>query len=325
MKKEKIILNEEPKLKKELLFEFLEKMYLIRRFEKKLYEFAERGSVFGSVHLCIGEEATAVGICANLKNEDYIIATHRGHGQALAKGSDVNKMMAEMLGKETGLCGGRVGSMHVADRTVNNLGAQGIIGASFPISLGVGLAIKLKNSDRSLFTFFGDSSTNQGTFYESLSMANLWKIPVVFVCVNNLYGMGTHYNSTCNLDVMEKGRAFNIPSISLDGNDVIDVYLKTKEIIKKVKKDRGPALIELKTYRQLGHSAFDRHPYRKKDEVEKWKKLDPIDRLEKKLIVDGVDIKEIDSIKKRVDSQVEEAALFATESRYPEFEEGMES
>lgn len=325
MKKEKKFLNDELIVKKGLLFEFLEKMYLIRSFEKKLYGFAERGLVFGSVHLCIGEEATAVGICANLKNEDYMIATHRGHGQALAKGSDVNKMMAEMLGKETGLCGGRVGSMHVADRTVNNLGAQGIIGASFPISLGVGLAIKLKNTDRILATFFGDSSTNQGTFYESLSMADLWKIPVVFVCVNNLYGMGTHYKRTCNLEVVEKGRALNIPSISLDGNDVVEVYLKTKEIIEKVKKDRGPALIELKTYRQLGHSAFDRHPYREKDEVEKWKKLDPIGRLEKKLVGNGVDIKEIDSIKKKVNLQIEEAALFATESKYPEFEEEMES
>jgi pyruvate dehydrogenase E1 component alpha subunit len=325
MKKEKEILNKSSIPGKDVLLKFLEQMYLIRRFEKKVYEFAERGLVFGSVHLCIGEEATAVGVCANLKKEDYIIATHRGHGQVLAKGSDVKKMMAEMIGKETGLCKGRVGSMHVVDKTVNNLGAQGIIGASFPISLGVGLAIKLNHLDRILVTFFGDGSTNQGTFYESLSMADLWKIPVVFICVNNLYGMGTNYSSTCNLEIVEKGKRFNIFSTALNGNDVVEVFLKTKEIIERVRKERCPALVELKTYRQIGHSAFDKHPYRAKEEVEKWKKLDPIYRLEKRLIKNGVDLKEIDSIKEKVDLQIDEAASFAKESKYPEFEKEMES
>jgi pyruvate dehydrogenase E1 component alpha subunit len=317
-------LNISAEINKDILFDFLEKMYLIRSFETKLYSFAERGKIFGSIHLCIGEEATAVGVCANLKNEDYIITTHRGHGQALAKGSDVKKMMAEMMGKKTGLCKGRVGSMHVADRSTNNLGAQGIIGATFPIATGVGLALKLKNSDRILAAFFGDGSTNQGNFYESLSISQVWEIPVVFVCVNNLYGMGTHYNKTCSLDVYEKGKAFKIPSIWVDGNDVIEIYLKTKELIEVVRKKKNPALLELRTYRWLGHSAFDRHPYRTKEEIEYWKKSDPIKRLEDRIMENGPFSAKIASIKQKVDELVGEAAKFAEESSYPELEKTME-
>jgi len=177
-----------------LYLTFLEKMYLIRRFENKVYEFAERGLVFGSTHLEVGEEATAVGTLLNIKKEDYLIATHRGHGQELLKGTDVRKMMAEMIGKKTGVCGGRVGSMHVTDASVNNLGAQGIIGASFPISVGVGLALNLlEDKDRILISFFGDGASNQGNFYESLNIEDLWKVPVLFDLLNIQYGMGKAY------------------------------------------------------------------------------------------------------------------------------------
>lgn len=308
-----------------LLLTFLEKMYLIRRFEMKVYEFAERGLVFGSTHLCIGEEATAVGTIMNLRKDDYIIATHRGHGQELMKGTDVKLMMAEMIGKETGICKGRVGSMHVTDKSVGNLGAQGIIGASFPISIGVGLAIKLKNlSDRILMSFFGEGSTNQGNFYESLNFADLWKVPVLFICVNNLYGMGTHYRRTCNIEVYKKANFFNIVSDVADGNDIVEVYEKTGKLVEMVRKERCTALLELRTYRTIGHSAFDKHPYRTKEEIEEWKKLDPIKRVEEKLYNAGTLEQKIKDVKKKVDDIIEDASKFALESKYPQFDMSME-
>jgi len=312
------------KYDEQILLTFLEKMYLIRRFEQKVYEFAERGLVFGSTHLCIGEEATAVGTILNLNKQDYIIATHRGHGQELMKGTDVKKMMAEIIGKETGICSGRVGSMHIADRQVNNLGAQGIIGASFPISVGVGLAIKLKKQDSILMSFFGDGATNQGNFYESLNFADMWKLPIIFICVNNLYGMGTHYNRTCNIEIYKKAKIFNIKSDFADGNDVIQVYEKSAELLDIVRKQKCSTLLELRTYRTIGHSAFDRHPYRTKEEIEQWKKRDPIKRVEDKLLAKGTSENKIKDLKVHVDFIIEDAAKFALESNYPQFDTAME-
>ena len=312
------------KYDEKLYLTFLEKMYLIRRFEQKVYEFAERGLVFGSTHLEIGEEATAVGTILNLKPSDYIIATHRGHGQELMKGTDINAMMAEMIGKETGICNGRVGSMHITDKSVNNLGAQGIIGASFPISIGVGLALKLKKINSILMSFFGDGASNQGNFYESLNMADVWKVPVLFVCVNNQYGMGTHYCKTCNIEIYNKASFFNIRSDFADGNDVIEVYDKARELIEYVRETRQTALLELKTYRTIGHSAFDRHPYRTKEEIEEWKKADPIKKIEDKLSSAGIKEEKIGPIKKKVDRLIEDAARFALESSYPVYDAKME-
>jgi pyruvate dehydrogenase E1 component alpha subunit len=313
------------KIDNNLLLEFLKKMYLIRRFEQKVYEFAERGLVFGSTHLEVGEEATAVGTLININEDDYLIATHRGHGQELMKGTSVRAMMAEMIGKETGICGGRVGSMHVADASVNNLGAQGIIGASFPISVGVGLALNLQDiKDKILISFFGDGATNQGNFYESLNIADIWKVPVFFVCVNNLYGMGTHYCKTCNIEIYKKASFFNIRSDVEDGNDVVAVYEKSKELISYVRSSRQAALLELKTYRTIGHSAFDRHPYRTKEEIAKWKKADPIKRIEDKIIKGGTSQKKIEAVKKKIDDIIEDAAKFALDSSYPKYDPAMQ-
>ena len=310
----------------DLLLNFLEKMLLIRKFEYKLIELAEKGTVRGSIHLCIGEEASAVGTCMAINKEDFILPTHRGHGQEIAKGSNIDQLLAEMIGKETGLCKGRVGSMHVFDRKTNNLGAQGILGAQIPISIGVGLAIKLKEiKDRLVMVFFGDGTTNQGTFYEGLNFAALWELPIIFVCINNLYGMGTRYDQTCKVDIVRKPELFNIFSIKLDGNDVEEIYIKTSEIAEKVKKVNKPALIELQTYRWIGHSAFDKHPYRTKEEINEWKKKDPINKLEQKLIKNNVDVKKIDEIKNRIDFIIENAEKFALESSYPEFDISMEN
>jgi len=313
------------KYDEKLYLTFLEKLYLIRRFENKVYEFAERGLVFGSTHLEVGEEATAVGTLLNINKDDYMIATHRGHGQELLKGTDLKAMMAEMIGKATGICGGRVGSMHVTDISVNNLGAQGIIGATFPISVGVGLGLNLlSDKEKILIAFFGDGSTNQGNFYESLNMADVWNVPVFFVCVNNLYGMGTHYCSTCNIEIHKKAAFFNIKSGFCDGNDVGAVYEKSKELIDYVRSKRRPAFLELKTYRTIGHSAFDKHPYRTKEEIEEWKKLDPIKRAEEAMLASGTGQDKIDDVKKKVDAQIQEAAAFALESAYPAYEPSLE-
>jgi len=307
-----------------LYLEFLEKMYLIRRFENKVYEFAERGLVFGSTHLEVGEEATAVGTLLNIKKEDYLIATHRGHGQELLKGTDVRKMMAEMIGKATGVCGGRVGSMHVTDASVNNLGAQGIIGASFPISVGVGLALNLlEDKEKILISFFGDGASNQGNFYESLNMASLWQVPVFFVCVNNQYGMGTSYCKTCNIEIHKKASFFNIKSDVCDGNDVAEVYYKSKELIDYVRSKRLPAVLELKTYRTIGHSAFDKHPYRTKEEIDEWKQKDPIKRAEDILLKNGTPKDTIDAVKEKVDKIIQDAADFAVSSDYPAYSDSM--
>jgi len=313
-------------LSNELLMDFLEKMHIIRNFEMKILDYADRGLIFGAVHACIGEEASAVGTAMNLNREDYVIITHRGHGQAIAKGSDVKKLMAEILGKEQGLCKGRAGSIHIVDMSVNNLGALGsIIGASFPISIGVGLALKLKKNASVFVSYCGDGATNQGAFYESLNFADLWQLPVLFVCNNNFYGMGTHYSRTCNIEIYKKAQSFNIPSIAVDGNDVIEVYLKTRELLDIVRKEKRPAFIELRTYRWIGHSSFDKHSYRPKEEIEQWKKHDPIKNLEEKLIKqDDKNKDRIETIKINAKKIIADAEKFALEGNYPEYDESVE-
>jgi len=312
------------KLDNKLLLELYQKMLLILQAEYKISDFAKRSLVFVSVHLCVGEEATGVGTCANLKKDDYILPTHRGHGQIIAKGANIKSFLAEILGKESGFCKGRVGSMHMFDKDNNNLGAQGILGAQFPIAIGAGLAIKLKKKENIVACFFGDGTSNQGTFYESLNFADLFDLPIFFICINNLYGMGTHYNKTSRVDITNKGKTFNIVSEKVDGNDVEKIYIKSKELIDDIRKKRRPALLECQTYRWFGHSAFDNRPYRSKSEVEKWKKRDPIERLENKLSRDNVLAEEIEKIKKTVKKEISEAADFAVKSNYPKVDKSEE-
>lgn len=307
------------------LLELFKKMLLIRNFEEKVYELAKKGVVKGSVHLCIGEEATAVGTVSALNKSDYILPTHRGHGQALTKGADPKRFLAEIIGKEAGLCKGRAGSMHTFDKDNNNMGAQGILGAQFPISIGVGLAIQLKKLNSVVLCFFGDGTSNQGTFYESLNFADIWNLPIIFVCVNNLYGMGTHYSKTSNVSIHKKASIFNFLTETADGNDVEDVYYKTKDLVSKVKNNKRPALIECYTYRWMGHSAFDNRQYRPKEEIDKWKKLDPIKRLQKKMLENNIEVKKIEYIKDEVKNIIDEAEKFALESNYPIFDVSMET
>ena len=309
----------------ELLLTFYEKMLLVRSFENTLFELAKKGTVRGSVHFSIGEEATAVGTCLAIDRQDYILPTHRGHGQELAKGTDPGRLLAEIAGKETGLSGGRGGTMHIFDRQTNNLGSQGILGAQFPICIGVGLAIKLqKMRDTTVLCYFGDGTSNLGNFYEVLNIAALWSLPVVFVCVNNGYGMGTKYEQACTAEICRKAELFGILTARVDGNDVEQVYARTREIVAVVKKEMKPALIELQTYRIMGHSAFDTRPYRTTEEVEEWKKKDPIDRLLKRCAEERVDGAALRAVEEKVAAIMGEAEKFALDSAYPSYPPGIE-
>jgi acetoin:2,6-dichlorophenolindophenol oxidoreductase subunit alpha len=312
------------KIKESLLKEFLEKMILVRGFEYKIIDLARMGKIYGSVHLCVGEEATAVGSCLALEKDDYILPTHRGHGQSLAKGSDINTMLAEIAGKEDGLCKGRVGSMHFFDKANNNLGCQGILGAQFPIAIGVGLSIKLRKENKIAVCFFGDGTSNQGTFYEGLNFADIWDLPILYVCINNLYGMGTHYATTCNVAVHEKAKIFNMKTAVVDGNDVVAVYEKTKELVDHVRKNKRPALIQLDTYRWMGHSALDSRPYRPKEEIEEWKEKDPIKRFKEYLLSQKFTQEDLDEIEKKANKKLDDAHEFTNNSKLPEFTSDME-
>jgi len=312
------------KIEQDLRLTFYEKMLTVRQFENKIVNFARQGKIYGSVHLCVGEEAASVGSCFVLKETDYLLPTHRGHGQAIAKGSDINTLLAEVAAKKTGVCKGRVGSMHFFDKTKNVLGGQGILGAQFPISIGVGLSIKLRQPDTIAACYFGDGTSNQGTFYESLNFADIFELPIFYVCINNLYGMGTRYDKTCKISITKKAELFNLKTDSADGNDIEEVYEKSLKLAEYVRKNRKPALIELFTYRHLGHSALDSRPYRPKEEIEEWFKKDPIERYEKKLIKEGISSLTLEEITKKVEMKINEAEKFALESDFPEFTNDME-
>lgn len=314
---------EEKRLNKKTLLDFYYKILLIRRFEQKVYEYVIDGTVKGSVHLCIGEEASAVGTVSAAEKNDYLLPTHRGHGQALAKGTDPSKLMAEIIGKEGGLCKGRVGSMHFFDKDNNVLGAQGILGAQFPISIGVGLSIKLLAQKALALCYFGDGTSNQGTLFEALNFADIWGLPILFVCINNQYGMGTPYGSTCNLSVSDKAKVFNIRSVIIDGNDVIKVFEAAKELIRLCRIKKRPALIECLTYRHMGHSGFDNRPYRPKDEVREWKKKDPLASILERIRENGIEEDDVKAIGQKVEEIIKKASDFADGSPYPVFDKSM--
>ena len=303
-----------------------EKMLEIRRFEEKVWDLFGRNLIPGTLHLYIGEEATAVGVCANLRDNDYITSTHRGHGHCIAKGARVDKMMAELLGKRTGYCKGKGGSMHVADARVGILGATAVVGSGIPIAVGAGLSCKLRKTDQVVACFFGDGASNNGTFHESLNMAAIWKLPVIFVCENNLYAMGTRIsNVTAIGNIAQRAIAYGIPGLTVDGNDAVAVFQAAREAVDIARKGEGPTLLECQTYRHKGHSRFDPAKYRPEEEVEEWMKKDPIMRLRKMLTEEQImSEEEAGEIDKRIIAEVEQAAEFALESSYPELEEALE-
>jgi pyruvate dehydrogenase E1 component alpha subunit len=313
-------------LQKEDLLEMYRKMLEIRFFEEKVFELYGRNLVPGTIHLYTGEEAVAVGVCSALSKDDYITSTHRGHGHCIAKGADLKRTMAEILGKKTGYCKGKGGSMHIADFSIGMLGATAVVGAGLPIAVGAALSAKLRKTDQVVACFFGEGASNQGTFHESINMASAWKLPVIFVCENNLYAMGTRQSRIMNVeDIADRAVSYGIPGVSVDGNDVLAVYEATRIATERARKGEGPTLIECKTYRHKGHSRVDSAKYRPREEVEEWLRKDPIKRLRDKLIQAGILTEgEFQEVEKKVSNAIEDAVKFAVESAYPPPEEALE-
>jgi pyruvate dehydrogenase E1 component alpha subunit len=313
-------------LPKENLIKMYRKMLEIRFFEEKVFELYGQNLVPGTIHLYAGEEAVAVGVCSVLNKGDYITSTHRGHGHCIAKGADLKRTMAEILGKETGYCKGKGGSMHIADFSIGMLGATAVVGAGLPIAVGAALSAKLRKTDQVVACFFGEGASNQGTFHESINMASAWKLPVIFVCENNLYAMGTRQSRIMNIEnISDRAPSYGIPGVSVDGNDVLAVYEAAQVATERARRGEGPTLIECKTYRHKGHSRVDPAKYRPREEVEEWLRKDPIKRLRSKLIQTDISIEaELQEIEKKVSSAIEDAVKFAVESPYPTPEEALE-
>ncbi len=281
-------LETEIDLPREQLLEWLYRMHLIRAFEETVEQLYAAGKMHGTMHLYIGQEAVAVGAIAALRPDDYITSTHRGHGHAIAKGQDIRAMLAELLGKETGVCRGRGGSMHLADLERGNLGANGIVAGGIPIAVGAGLSIQLQGQDRVVLCFFGDGAANHGNFHEGLNMAAIWRLPVVFLCENNQYAMSMPIRKAMAVPwVADRAAAYGIPGETVDGMDVLAVYRAVRAAVERARRGEGPTLIEAVTYRYKGHSKSDRQVYRTKEEVQAWMARDPIARLREWLMARG--------------------------------------
>ena len=289
-------------------------MVRIRAFESKALKLFEENKLRGSVHLYIGEEAVAATVCSRLTDDDYITSTHRGHGHCIAKGADLNKSMAELMGKATGYCKGRSGSMHIADFTQGNLGANAIVGG------GMIAAAKLQKQDRVAVSFFGDGASNEGTFHESLNMASIWKLPIIFVCENNGYGISVPVSeSTSVKDISVRGAAYDMPGETVDGNDVEAIDAAFARALERAKSGQGPSLIECKTYRWMGHWTGDPQTYRTREEVNSWKAKDPIKRWREKLIAAGLyTAAELDQMDQSAEEETTAATEFALNSPNPD-------
>jgi TPP-dependent pyruvate/acetoin dehydrogenase alpha subunit len=259
------------------MLEMFKRMFLIRAMESALKDLFASGEIAGTLHLGIGQEAVQVGVCTNLRNDDYITATHRGHGECLAKGADINAMMAEFFGKSSGVCKGKAGDMHVADFNVGEIAATPIVGSGLPLAVGAALSAKMRGTDQVAVPFFGDGANNQGTFHESLNLASIWKLPVVFVCENNLYAESTKITETTPVKIAERASSYAMPGVQVDGMDVLKVYSAAKSAVERARSGGGPTLIEALTYRYEGHESGDpAQTYRSDQEVQLWMKRDPI-------------------------------------------------
>ena len=293
-------------------------MILCRKFEENAAKMFNLGKIHGTTHLCIGEEATGIGVCSVLAKEDYILQTHRGHNQSIGKNMSIKRMMAEFLGKATGYCKGMGGSMHIADFSVGSLGANGIVGGGIPIATGAAFTQRYTKSDSITVCFFGDGATNEGAFHESLNLASVWKLPVLFVCTNNLYGMSTHISKSMNIyDISLRATSYVIKGISLDGNDVLSIYRETVKAKEYVLKN-GPMLMVLNTYRWTGRSKSDTQEYRTKKEVDEWKEKCPIKRHGEYLLSHMLFSKEdLALMHIQAEQEIRDAVTFAEDSPEP--------
>jgi pyruvate dehydrogenase E1 component alpha subunit len=305
----------------------LKRMVLIRVFEEKAGDLFQQKLISGFIHLSIGQEASTVGSCSALRPDDYIISTHRGHAHILAKGAEPKYMFAELLGKATGYCKGKGGSMHIADFSLGILGANGVVGGGFPIMVGAGLSIKLRRTDQVGMVFFGDGASNRGTFHEAANMAAVFKLPIIFVCENN------NYASTSRADRMVSGpsiasraSAYGMPGHAVDGSNVLDVLGAVQEAVDYARSGNGPSLVETSTYRYRGHFEGDKQKYRTAEEIHAHKlHRDPIDRFEKLLLIeDTLTRQDIDAVWEGVNTRIDEAIRYGMESPLPRPEDALQ-
>jgi pyruvate dehydrogenase E1 component alpha subunit len=304
-------------------------MLKIRLFEERIQDLYARGEVPGLAHLYVGEEAVAAGVCAALRHDDYITSTHRGHGHVIAKGAELRYMMAELFGKRTGYCKGKGGSMHIADMDIGILGANGIAGGGLPLAVGAGLSAKYRKSDQVVASFFGDGSSNNGTFHESLNFAALHRLPVIFVCENNRYGISVHQQMHQPIqDIAIRATSYDIPGVVVDGNDVLDVREAAVKAVRRARAGEGPTLMECKTYRWRGHHEGDPNQgarYRTREEIDEWKARCPIKRLEARLLGEKlVTRKRLAQVDRALVEELDEAVRFAQESPFPGLQEMFE-
>jgi pyruvate dehydrogenase E1 component alpha subunit len=299
--------------------EWLEAMLLIRRFEERAGEMYAKAKVGGFLHLAIGEEATIVGAVRAMRDEDYLISTYRSHGHALSRGCDPKNVMAELFGREDGVSKGRGGSMHMFDLERRFMGGYGIVGGNLPLAAGMGLASDYKETEEVTVCVFGDGAANQGTFGETLNLAALWKLPIVFMVTNNQFGMGTSLERhTAQTDLHRRGEGFGVPGMRCDGMDLLDTHHVMREAIRRAREDRQPVLVEAVTYRFRGHSMADPEEYRSKEQVEEWRKRDPVKTYADRLVKEEwLDEGEPEAIDKRVVERIDEAVAFADRSAFP--------
>jgi acetoin:2,6-dichlorophenolindophenol oxidoreductase subunit alpha len=311
-------------LENSLLIEMLRRMLRIRRFEEAVIDLVQRGEIVGAAHSYIGEEAVAVGACLALRDDDWMTGNHRSHGHPIAKGGDVRRAMAELLGKRTGFCKGKGGSMHLADFSIGILGESGILGSSIPVAVGAALGSRLQGTDRVAVCFFGDGASNEGSFHESINLAAVWKLPVIFLCENNQYAVTSSFKEmVASANISDRSAAYDIPGILVDGQDVIAMFETVSQAVQRARAGHGPSLVEGRTYRYYDHSLglnrIVRAPYRGDEEVAEWKRRDPIDIHKERLLSQGILTQEkIDQLEAEVKTQIEDALTFARESPNPD-------
>ncbi len=313
-------------LAKEKLIQMYREMLRIRTFDERVAKEFAAGTIPGAAHLYSGQEAVAVGVCANLRPDDYITSTHRGHGHLIAKGAKTHLMMAEIFGKKTGYNKGKGGSMHITAPELGIMGASGIVAGMIPVAAGVALSAQMRGTTQVTICFLGDGATNSGRFHESVNLASCWDLPVVYVIENNLYGESTSLSAVCKLTKLsDRAASYGIPGKTIDGNDVLIVYAEVGKYVSRARKGQGPSIVECTTYRHRGHFEGDPQTYKSKAEVEEWLKKDPIPRFKNKLLEMGAFVqKDLESIDQEMKDEVEQAVKFALESPYPAPEEALE-
>ncbi|MDX1417075.1 MAG: thiamine pyrophosphate-dependent dehydrogenase E1 component subunit alpha [Candidatus Promineifilaceae bacterium] len=311
---------------KEQLLNFYRQMVKVREFELRAINERRAGLIPGFIHSCVGQEATAVGACAALNQDDVITSTHRGHGHLIAKGGEPKYMMAELAARSTGYCGGKGGSLHMTDFDLGILGANGIVAGGIPMAVGAALAFQMRHETRVALSFFGDGAVNEGSFHEAANLAGLWKLPVIFLCENNLYGEGTPQEKQAPVrDLSLRAAGYDFPGVIIDGNDVTAVYEAVKEAVSRARAGEGPTFIEGKTYRYRGHYEGDPMVYRSADEMKAWKARDPITRLRQQLLNKGtVGEAELTAVDNEIQTLLENAVAFAAASPEPAVESALD-